>query len=228
MREAQATDNEQDVRKQLEEWEYKGRLLETLVTMLTYEVRTPLTAILGYSEILLQDAVGEVNEKQKECFTAIGNYAESTMTAFDRFVDAHYALLSGRLYLKFEEVDIEELLRAIKPDNLNLEIPKEIPKIWGDPRHLARAFEVFFSEAMLGWGETKASLQINYNNERMNFRIVSEVGRGYSTRGESIDPMLFYSQMVIEQHGGEYQLVRLEEGVEITILLPINRDQESV
>jgi signal transduction histidine kinase len=81
MREAQATDNEQDVRKQLEEWEYKGRLLETLVTLLTYEVRTPLSAILGYSEILLQDAVGEVNDKQKECFTAIGNSTESTITA---------------------------------------------------------------------------------------------------------------------------------------------------
>jgi signal transduction histidine kinase len=144
MREAQATDNEQDVRKQLEEWEYKGRLLETLVTLLTYEVRTPLSAILGYSEILLQDAVGEVNDKQKECFTAIGNSTESTITALEQFFDAHYALISGRLYLKFEQVDIEELLRAIKPDNLNLEIPKEIPKIWGDSRRLARAFEVFF------------------------------------------------------------------------------------
>jgi hypothetical protein len=176
---------------------------------------------------LLQDKVGEINEKQKECLTAIDNYAKNIMTVFEQFSNAHRALL-GHLFLNFEEVDIEELLQTIKPDNLDLKIPKEIPKIWVDPHHLVQAFKEFFSEAMSVWDEAKASLHIRYDSELMNFKIISEGGNGYLERGEYLNPMLFYAQAVIEQHGGEYQLVRSEDRIEITILLPINRKQESV
>lgn len=214
-------------REILENLQYKYRLMETLTTMISFEVRTPLTAIRGYSGLLLQDKIGAINEKQKECLTVIDDYAKSVMTVFEQFSNAHRALL-GHLFLNFEEVDIGKLLQAIKPDNLDLKISKEIPKIWVDPHHLAQAFKEFFSEATSVRDDTITSLQIRYDSEQINFRIVSEGDRGYLKKEGYLNPMLFYAQVVIEQHNGEYQLVRSEDGVEIIILLPINRKQASV
>ncbi len=222
-----AGEDERDIGKRLDELKYKCRVLDAFSAMVSSEVRTPVTAIRGYVEILLMGVGGDLSEKQKKYLTEIQNHAEEVASVFEQFIDVHRVLL-GDLLLNFQEVDIKELVRPIKPDNLSLNIPKESPMIWGDPHRLAQAFRGLFSGAVLGWGDTKAYLRVIYNDEWMNFKIVSAGDVNYLEREDYPDPMLFYSQMVIKKHGGEYRLVRSEEEVKVEFSLPIVRDQVPV
>lgn len=212
--------DERALREQFDELKYKYRLMDTLLTTISFELRTPLTAIRDLTEILLNKKVGELSEQQIRYLTAVKNKAEDLESVFHLFLTVDRAL-HGNLSLNLEETTIEELLPPIKPDSLTLEIPAELPKIWVDRHHLTQAFTALFSEAVPGWGENKATLQISYDEARMNFKIVSTANRVYFDEEEYPNPMLFYAQAVIKEHGGDYSVATADEGQEITVSLPI-------
>lgn len=219
--------DERALREQLDELKYKYRLMESLVSMISHEVRPPLGALRGFTEILLKSTTGDLNERQKRYLAGLKISTENIESVFSQFFDGYHAL-NGHLFLNFEETTIEELLPPIKPDNLTLEIPAELPKIWVDRHHLTQAFTALFSEAVPGWGENKATLQISYDEARMNFKIVSTANRVYFDEKEYPNPMLFYAQAVIEKHGGDYRIATADEGQEITVSLPIAGNRVSV
>jgi signal transduction histidine kinase len=69
--------DERALREQLDELKYKYRLMESLYLMISHDVRAPLTAIRGFTEVLLRGVAGELSEQQIRCLTAAKNKAEN-------------------------------------------------------------------------------------------------------------------------------------------------------
>ncbi|HAF07170.1 MAG: ATP-binding protein [bacterium] len=82
---------------------------QKIVTNLSHELRTPMTAILGSVQILLSDFDGtELTPTQKEFLTILKNETERFSTIFSTILD--YKESSDLLGLKEEEIDLSKLL----------------------------------------------------------------------------------------------------------------------
>ncbi len=119
-----------------------NRLKTQLLGNVSHDMRTPLGGILGYSEMLLENALGELNEKQRE---AVLHILQSTQQLIDFTNDLlnQAELESGRLRLHITKFPPHELLKTIsatqaiaeaKGVQVHIETDPNLPEtIYGDP-----------------------------------------------------------------------------------------------
>jgi len=103
------------------------------IGLMSHEVRTPLNAIIGLSEILLRT---KLDDAQKDYITTINSGANSLIVLLDDMLDIT-KIEAGRVELKPEPVDMRTLLKNIvtmfkqtasqKGLSLNLKISAAIP-----------------------------------------------------------------------------------------------------
>lgn len=84
---------------------------EEFSTMITHELKTPLVAILGYSELLLEGSLGELSEKQKEKVAIVADAANSLTLLISNILDAHKLEL-GQIKFAFKPVRVAELVKT--------------------------------------------------------------------------------------------------------------------
>ncbi|WP_410509068.1 PAS domain S-box protein [Methanosarcina hadiensis] len=98
--------------------EAANRAKTTFIVNMSHELRTPLNSVIGFSELLLSETVGSLNEKQKR-------YAENILSSGNHLLDVINDVLDisrlelGNIDLYYETVDIpgviEEVQRILSP-----------------------------------------------------------------------------------------------------------------
>lgn len=91
---------------------------DEFLAMITHELKTPLVPIQGYSDILLSEHLGKLNEKQKERIEIIKNSSESLLSIISDLLDAQKLELD-QLKLRLENKSIkntvEEAIKSFLP-----------------------------------------------------------------------------------------------------------------
>ena len=115
------------------------------VSNVSHELRLPLTAIKGYCDLLLRDAIGRLEEEQMRFLRIVQNNADHLVALINDLLDIS-RVESYRLELDIQPVHMETVIRdvadMIQPqcDQKNLRLTVEIePKVdivLGDPRRL--------------------------------------------------------------------------------------------
>lgn len=80
-----------------------------LLTM-SHELRTPLISILGYSEMLLNALLGDINEKQRDRLERIHQNGQHLLTLIDDVLDIS-KIQTGQMELKLHPTRIESLIQ---------------------------------------------------------------------------------------------------------------------
>ncbi len=78
----------------------------------SHDLRTPMTAILGFSELLLEDTYGPLNEAQR---TAVGHIEESAITlteVISNLLDL-LQIRAGDLELRIRDMDIAKVMHDL-------------------------------------------------------------------------------------------------------------------
>lgn len=118
------------------------RIKSEFVTTVSHDLRSPLTAILGYVELI--DRAGEVNEQQREFIRRVRNSVEQIRVLITDLLDL------GRIEAGLDSAKqntplpvlaryaIDGLRASAETKNLKLEadLPDELPLITGDPIRL--------------------------------------------------------------------------------------------
>jgi len=98
--------------------EERNRLLEEadqlksdFVQHVSYELRTPLASIIGFSQILASEAPGELNEQQREYMGHISQSSDALLALVNDILDLA-TVDAGIMELEIGEVDIAEVVRA--------------------------------------------------------------------------------------------------------------------
>jgi PAS domain S-box-containing protein len=130
------------------EVERANRLKSEFLASMSHELRTPLNTILGFSELLSEEGVGALNEKQKRFVSHIRRDAQHLLELINDILDLS-KIEAGRLELHLEEfpmaVAVAEVLTSIRPlaANKGLTLDTDV-----DTRIVVNADRVRFKEIL--------------------------------------------------------------------------------
>ncbi len=133
------------------------RLKLDFLANVSYQLRTPLSAIMGFTEILNNEYFGKLNERQREYTTGMQEAGERLLSLIDDILDLS-TIEAGYMFLNKEEIDIQTVLESIsnltrdwaRKDKLDvrLDIPADIGNVLADERRLKQALLNLVSNAI--------------------------------------------------------------------------------
>lgn len=126
------------------------------VSLVSHELKTPMTSIRGYSDLLSKGAVGPVNEMQANFLSTIRSNVNRMATLVSDLADVS-RIEAGRMRLEFSALAIsdalEEVVRSVqaqvdeKKQSLSIELEPELPRVWGDSNRLIQILANLVSNA---------------------------------------------------------------------------------
>jgi len=126
------------------------------VSVVTHELRVPMTSIKGYADLLRQGVVGELNEQQQSFVQVIRNNVERMATLVSDLADIS-RIETGRLSLQYLPVALsgymDEILESLQPklleknQSIQTEIPSNLPAMVTDPNRLVQVLTNLITNA---------------------------------------------------------------------------------
>ena len=111
------------------------------VSFVSHELKTPMTSIRGFTDLLASGVVGEVNPAQSNFLQTIRSNVDRMATLVSDLADVS-RIEANRLRLDFQAVELADLLDEVvrsshtqieaKLQTLQLNIPADLPNLWGD------------------------------------------------------------------------------------------------
>lgn len=206
---------------------------ENLTRITTFDLRSPLSVIQGYTSLLLEDY--ELFDEQ-QLQDAIGAVAESTQTALkvialikdlDEVSSDHLQLVKTRLdpytllinnTREFQKANLRWKNRALR-----LEIAEALPNIEADEWRLRQALRIMF-ETLPRRGESLITASQQGESLVIRLSPLSDHHNIYSYRRMIKDgySRLYISGQIFRLHGGSIQFSETpENGISATLILPI-------
>ncbi len=167
------------------------------VSVVSHELKIPMTSIKGYGDLMLSGMTGELNPQQREFLITVRNNVQRMTTLVNDLADIS-RIETGNLRLERAAVDlrhvIDEVITATqnqittKEQELNTDIPANLPEIWCDRNRLNQILTNLISNAHKytpagGQIEISASLtqsRLNGKNHDMIQVAVRDNGYGIS------------------------------------------------
>lgn len=225
------------------------RLKSDFISNMSYEMRTPLNAIIGYSELLSKEYAGALTEQQKIYCTDILMSSKRLLSLVNNILDLAM-IESGHIQLKRETCDfwaifegaLQNYNQQSDPTNapLSATIPLEAAPIKADEKHLKQALETLLiqttsdieSNASVAFTTTqnKGAVHIEimlplYVAKKTDSPEKQEILMRHLAPGKTLGISL--AQHIIEAHGGTFdQNNKSPKCTIITLTFPLNGEQE--
>ena len=126
------------------------------VSLVSHELKVPMTAIKGYARLLATGRAGQINDNQQEFLSVIENNVERMQTLVNDLLD-HSRLEAGRMQLEFEATPLASVVsdvvqvvqREVESRNqqLTVDIPADLPPVRADRARLTQVLTNLVSNA---------------------------------------------------------------------------------
>ncbi len=237
------------LRDRNEALEDADRMKTAFVSNMSYELRTPLTSISGFAEMLAGGYAGELPPTAVDYVRAVLDSVARLSVLIDNVLDLTQSD-TGSLLLAEDEVDLEEMCREAaeqaraageeKRIEFAVELDPSLGSITGDRRRLSQALGNILENAFsytqpegrvllhgIGDGET-AEITVSDNGAGIapadQARVFDRFYRAMVSgegRGEALGLGLPLARQFVEAHGGTVELQsELGAGTTVTIRLP--------
>ena len=232
--------------------EQAGRLRDNFIHQVSYQLRSPLTNVIGFAQMLAEGHIGTLNKKQLEYASLINHSTNAVLAIIDDILDLA-SIDTGDIALELSEVDLPDvILRAseglkdrILEQNLALLIDTspQLGLFMADPHRLRQIIFNLLSNA-IGFSNPGQVISITAAREAdMILLHVIDHGRGIEAelierifdrfdshtkgsrhRGAGLGLSLVRS--FVELHGGSVTIQsKLGEGTHVTCRFPVNGPQ---
>ena len=244
------------LRERTEALEEADRLKTAFVSNMSYELRTPLTSIGGFAEMLAEGYGGELPPVATDYVTAILESVGRLGLLIDNVLDLTQSE-TGSLLLAEDEVDLASLCAetaatvedAAARGGLTFvaEIEPEVGIVTGDPRRLGQALGNVLKNAV-SYTPEGGRVLLRAEGDRDEARIIiSDNGAGIATADQArafdrfsrtvegrtgeeaaVGLGLPLAKQFVEAHGGSIELQSaIGEGTTVTIRLPRTAEQRA-
>ncbi len=117
------------------------------VSVVSHELKSPMTSIKGYSDLMLSGATGPLNDNQTNFLVTVRNNVNRMATLVSDLADIS-RIESGNLRIEPRAVPVWDVIDEVvtltktqieqKHQNISVDIPNELPKAWCDRNRLAQ------------------------------------------------------------------------------------------
>ena len=152
-----AINMERALRERNEALETADRLKSEFIANVSYELRTPLNTIIGFTEILAGKYFGDLNDRQSEYATGILESSNRLLMLIDDILDLA-TIEAGHMSLELDSIDLQAVLSSSlglirerarqKSIELENDCPDDIGTIVADERRLKQALFNILSNAV--------------------------------------------------------------------------------
>lgn len=241
---AKEREKELKVRNQL--LEETDRIKTKFVDHISYQLRDPLNSIIGFTEFLEMELVGELNDRQKDYVASILTASNTQLDLVNDIIDLA-AIDAGKLDLDVEPVDLTGLVKkattysTLKAEDAEVQLRLDIEadadlRIMGDEKRLR---QVVFNLLSNAFAFTDPGGEVVLAAKRDGDAVaisVTDTGRGASPedaarafdRFESAGPGagagigLALVNAYVSMHGGFVRMETIEgAGTTVTCHLPV-------
>lgn len=220
---------------------------EEYVSMISHDLRAPLSVIVGHAE-LLQREMESTNvegwERRSAEYIVLGGLQMDAliqdMVDSVRLESGHLKLLQTPLTLKPFVEDLRQRFGGIiDPERIQLDIPRDLPQAFADPQRLERILMNLITNAQkYSPPDTKVLIGAERIGQQLQVS-VTDTGSGissddlphvferffrtkHSTKSEGVGLGLYISKMLVEAHGGQIQVMsELGKGSTFFFTIPL-------
>jgi len=190
----------------------RERIYSRFLAMVSHELRTPLNVILGYTDLLLEDAFGRLSEAQEHPLRRIRNYARELSALVTAILDVSQ-LEAGRRPLARSEVQLPLMLQELAAEtqetyqrpglHFRWRIEGELGPIWTDPQKLKVVLRNLLGNAVKFTPRGSITVQAATRQEGVEVR-VSDTGIGIPQEalGVIFEPFRQVEHSTTPQSGG--------------------------
>jgi len=158
---------------------------EFLATI-SHELRTPLNSIIGFTGMILQGMVGEVNEEQRKQLSMVYGSAKHLLSLINDILDLS-RIESGKMEVSMERFKIEEVVSEVSQSlspmisqkglRLITEIPDETPEIYSDRKRVLQILLNLVNNAVKFTEAGEVRIECKFDNDNLEVS-VSDTGIG--------------------------------------------------
>jgi signal transduction histidine kinase len=229
---------ERALRDRADALEAADRLKNMFLSNVSYEIRTPLTSILGFAEGLQLGLAGPLSAKQHDYVRDIRKSSADLKNIIDAIIDLT-AIDAGAMELKLEHVDITSLLESVAKKltpvidardlTLNIEVGADVTSFVADLKRVDQVLSNLLSNA-IGFSEPGGTIRMGAKRNRNTLQLwVSDSGRGIEPEFQKQAFDRFQSRPIPGGHRGPglglaivKSFVELHEG-QVSLLSKINQ-----
>jgi signal transduction histidine kinase len=228
------------------------RIKTEFLTNVSYELRSPLTSIIGITEILQREYFGTLNDKQREHLYNIASASKYLMNLINDILDLA-SIEAGYIKLDTSQFSIQNLISTLVPQiklrtaeqqiNFIVECDEEVGYMIGDANRIKQVIQKLIDNAIefnKPGGYIKLSVSavnqeqiiicvedsgVGINESELEFifsKFYRTKRRGMSVSGTGLGLSLIKS--LIELHGGQVELSS-QEGVGTKIICILSRSK---
>ena len=132
------------------------QLKSEFVTLVAHELRSPLTSITGYAELLLERPGGMSAEAQREALGIVQRNADRLLQLIDDLLDIA-RIEAGKVELRRTRLDLADLMQEVakalrpqieaKEQRLSLDLAEALPAVSGDADRVTQILTNLLSNA---------------------------------------------------------------------------------
>jgi len=227
--------------------EASDRLKTAFLSHVSYELRTPLTTIIGFTDLLAEPAIGPLTSKQREYLNDIKTSSQALLNIINDILDLA-VIDAGALDLKLSPVDLKQAIEAAELGvrerlsrakvHLDVHVAKEAATVMADENRLIQVLYNLLSNA-IGFSPEDGTITLSCRSEKNGVSIsVQDTGlgipeeeqatvferfesrsKGSRHRGAGLGLSLVKS--IVELHNGRIDLRSTPgAGTTVTVILP--------
>ncbi|MFY9587686.1 MAG: ATP-binding protein [Actinomycetota bacterium] len=228
------------------------RLKTDFIATTTHELKTPLTSLMGYAQILRKRSADLAPEQREEFFNIMARQGEKILRLIEELLQSS-RIEAGASKLRREPLDLRSIAKDVesglsglaKTHTLHFDVPEGDLGLFGDPTALEHVFTNLLENA-LKYSEPGTEIRLTVEEDE------SEVMIKITDQGQGIDPEdlphiferfrqsngkgrtrnsvglgLYIVRSLVNAHGGRvWADSQLGKGTTFTIALPRRAEQE--
>lgn len=229
--------------------EESEKLHQTIFNSLSHELKTPIMALSGYTDILIKNNPGLTENKQKEIFEDVKENVWRLNQIVTNLLDSS-RIHSGRIQPNLDWYDPLEIIefsvdnhRLLQSNPYTISCPEDLPPIYVDFGLIVHCMENLITNAVLYGKGKNITIGATIENQKNLSFFVSDEGEGidkmyhknlfdrfYRVPGSPAGGSglgLFLIKQVVDLHGGHVKYIEnTPRGAKFMINLPIKEMKE--
>jgi PAS domain S-box-containing protein len=192
--------------------EQANRLKSDFLATMSHELRTPLNVIIGYNELLLDEAFGGLTPEQAASLDRVGTSARELLELINATLDIS-RLETGRAALNLQDIDPAALLLEIEMETRALRekadvessfrVPPSLPRAYSDVVKLKVLLKNLIANAVKFTDHGSITVSVAAVEEWLRFSVADTgIGMTAETQAVIFEPFRQGDSSPTRRHGG--------------------------